>query len=328
VAAATVAAILAGAAVGAWQESQPKLYGASAQMVVQPAPETLAVAGARPDNLVFLARTYAAHFGTHPTMQSALRRAGLDISVNKGLARTAVSVSNSDATISITTTGRTKADARALNEALTQVVIDEVNTEQNDLRAQRLAPLDQQITEVQSQLGSSGAGSPERASAQQTYQTLVATRAQLLTQPSDRLAVLSPAQAASGPVSPHPARNGVLAFLVVAALAAQLIVWRATRRRRTPPAPGAGARDAQRSPANPTGVDVAPVLAPAYSTAEPAPAGESAVVRMARRAPTATRTPAATHAPGGATRKPRTATRRPPKPRTASVDGAEMTEGT
>jgi hypothetical protein len=303
--------------VVAWQQQQDKVYGASSLLVVQPAPNTLAVAGARPDNLVFLARTYAAHFGTRPTMQTALAKAGLGISTDEGLRRTSVSVSTSDATITLETTGKSKADARALNAALEQTVIDEVRAEQDALRADRLAPLNSEISDLQRQIADAPAGSPERATAQQTYQTLVASRAQTETQPSDRVAVLSPAQAKSGPVAPHPLRNGLLAFLVVAALGAQLVVWRAVRRRATPPTgtptPGYDAHRALTAPVvrEPSPDAFAGAVAPAQATA----AEDSAITRMARRpAPASTRAPRKTTAS------------RPAKPRRAAVDRAEIAE--
>ena len=312
-------AVIAGAGIGAWQEQQPKVYGASSQLVLQPAPSTLAIAGARPDNLVFLAHTYAAHFRARPTLQAAIDKSGLSITPTQALHRTSVTVSTVDSTMTVSTTGPTKADARALNEALDQVVTDEIRSEADSLRTERLAPLDTEISDLQRQIEQAPAGSIERSTAQQTYETLVASRAQTLTQPSDQVDVLSPSQAESSPVAPHPARDALITFLVVLALGAQFVVWRAVRRRSV--TSGIDALALAPTAVTPAPVTSAPVTsAPVMPVAgTPAPSApvveESAITRMARRPSSAK-----THAP----RKP--STPRTTRTRSAKVDGVEIAE--
>lgn len=226
----TAASLAIGAGVGVWQDGMDKVYGASSLMVVNPAPATLASSGARPENAVFLARNYAARLEARPVLATAVEQSGLHLTVDEADDRTSVSVSSTDATIAIRTTGPTAAAAQALNLALTRTVTAQVESEQQAVRDARLAPLDSEIASVETDLQSLAKGSPQRLAAEEQYRALVTTRADTQVEPLDRMEVLSPATSFSDPVAPHPLRSALLAFLIAAAVLAQIAVWRQHRR--------------------------------------------------------------------------------------------------
>lgn len=237
---ATVAAVVAlgaAAGVGIWQHGLDKVYSASSLLAVSPAPATVASAGTRPDNAVFLSRSYAAWLDARPALAEAAKRSRLPLTVDQTRRRAAVSVSTTDATITVTATGPSRAAAQALDQALTDTLVMRVRAEQQTLRNDRLAPVTAEIGALQAQIGRTRAGSAERVALEQQFRALLATRAQIAVAPLDQVDVLSPAAAASAPVFPHPTRTALLAFLVAAAVLAQVVVWRRSRRARLVPYP-------------------------------------------------------------------------------------------
>lgn len=236
------ASIVAGAAM-AWQSSQPPVYEATSVLAVEAAPATVATAGGRPENIIFLARTYAARAATTPVIADAIKRAKLSLDVEQVRQRAAVEVSSTDATITIATTGPTARSAENLAEAMTSALQRDVRRDQKEFRQAQVGPLRKRMKELERKFDSVAPNSPRRLFYQQEYQRLVTARAEAKLRPLDRLRVLSPPAGASEPVSPQPVRAGALAFLIAAVIGVEAVVaWRMLRR------PRAGA-DAGAAPA-------------------------------------------------------------------------------
>ena len=293
-----LAAAVAGAGVGAWQNGLDKVYGASATMQVTPAPASVVSTGVRADNMVFLAHRYAADILSRPALAAAVAASGLRISTDEAQNRTSVSVSATDATLHIDTTGPSRADATALDKAVTQVAIQRVTNDQQSLRDAQLAPLDAEIADLRTQIAQDRNGSAQWLADQQQYRTLLTDQAAAQAAPTDQLNVLSPALAHDKPIAPHPVRTGILAFLVAAAVLGQIAVWRQARRRRktTTPTPAADVYP-EPSLTRPVIANVPAQTMAAVATAPediPAVDAEMPAVRRMRRAPrrSVTATPA------------------------------------
>ena len=225
-----VAAVVAGGAVYAWQSSQEPVYASTSLLAVD-SPSSLAAAGGRPENLVFLAQTYAARTDSRPVVEEAVALSGLPITVEEALQRSDVTVSNLDATITIRTTGPTPEDANALNQALITTLDTHLREEQLLLRTQRLEPLQAEIAELEARFAALPEGSPQREAAEQQYVALVTALAEAEIEPLDRVQVLSPPNASSQPIAPKPVRAAVLAFIIAGAIAAQILVAQQVLRR-------------------------------------------------------------------------------------------------
>lgn len=286
VAAVGVAALVVGAGVGAWQQQQDKVYGATASMQVIPAPATVASTGTRPDNMVFLAHRYAAEITARPVLAQAVAQSGLSITVSQAQRRTSISVSPTDATLHVDATGPSRADARALDLALTQVATQQVSQSQQALRASQLAPLDAQVANLRTQISQDRRGYAEWLADQQQYRTLLAERVQAQSAPGDQLQVLSPTLARSAPIGPHPARSALLGFIVAAAVLGQVVLWRRMRIHRNSAAPAADPYTTE-TPRTFTRIEVpAPTASAEQSPADMAPPA----IGTALRRPPARRT--------------------------------------
>lgn len=228
---AVLASLAAGAAM-VWQSAQPQVFAATSVLAVEAAPATAATAGGRPENIVFLARTYAARATTPAVLSDAIDRAGLRLDVDELRDRMSVEVSNTDATISVTGTATRPRLARRVTGAVATALQQQVRADQQQLRRATVAPLDSRIARLERRFETLAADSPRRFALQHEYQGLIAARAEAKLRPLDRMEELSPPVVANS-VSPAPLRTGALAFLIAAVVGVEAIVaWRMLRRRR------------------------------------------------------------------------------------------------
>ena len=219
-----VGAAVAGVVVWLWQSSQDRVYESTSVLVVEPAPSTLGAAGGRPENVVFLARTYAARASAQPVLAEAITRSGLDVTEEDAAELVSVAVSNQDATITLRARGASPEEARALNLALTDSLVEHVSSEQVALRDDRLEPLREQIDALEARLSGLSPDSAERLAAEQQYQALIGSLAEAEIAPVDSVAVLSPPTEPEAPISPRPLRAALLAFLVAGVIGLQVVV--------------------------------------------------------------------------------------------------------
>ena len=213
------------------QSAQPAVYTSTALLSIEPSPSAVTTAGGRPENLVFLARTYATRVQTAPVIADAIKRSDLSLDVERVLQRSTVEVSNADATITITGKGPTAGSAREMTLALVHALRRDVRGDQVALRQSRLAPLNSRINQLERRFATLNPTAPERFAVQQEYQGLVTARAEVALRPLDRLQVLSPPTSSSDPISPRPLRAGLLAFLIAVVIGIEATVaWRMLRR--------------------------------------------------------------------------------------------------
>lgn len=227
-----VGAAVAGVIVWLWQSNQERVYESTSVLVVDAAPPTLAAAGGRPENIVFLARTYAARASAQPVLADAVSRSGLSLTEEEAAELVRVTVSNQDATMTLRARGSSPEEARALNVALTESLIEHVTEEQTALRETRLEPLREQVDALEARLPGLSQGSAERLATEQQYQALIASLAEAEIVPVDRVDVLSPATEPESPVSPRPVRAALLAALVAGVIGLQVVVGLRLLRRR------------------------------------------------------------------------------------------------
>ena len=225
-------ALIAAALVLVWQQAQPAVFSSTALLAMEPSPGTVTTAGGRPENLVFLARTYAARAQTRPVVADAIRRSELSADVDEVLRRASVEVSNADATISITGKGATPRQAHELALALVGALRRDITSDQVALRAARLAPLNRRLRSLERSFATTSPQSPRRFAVQQEYQGLLTARAEAALRPLDRVEVLSPPSSPADPESPRPLRASLLAFLVAAVIGIEASVAVPMLRRR------------------------------------------------------------------------------------------------
>jgi Mrp family chromosome partitioning ATPase len=90
--------------------------------------------------------------------------------------------------------------------------------------AQDIAPLQEQRARLQAQLEALPANSPEATSIQANITAINQVEAERRAKPSNRVNVSAAARASSTPVSPHPTRSAIIAFIIAAILAGEAIV--------------------------------------------------------------------------------------------------------
>lgn len=217
------AALFAAAAVYVWQSGRDEVYESTTLLAVD-APATLAAAGGRPENIVFLARTTAARARIGPVVEDAVGRSDLDLTPAEARQRLDVTVSNQDATISIRAQGPSGEAAQALASALAAALGDHVRAEQASVREERLSPLVARIEALEGELSELPPDSTQRAAAEREYQALVAERATVQVEPYDRLQVLSPADVPSESVSPRPRRDALIAFIIALVIGIEWLI--------------------------------------------------------------------------------------------------------
>lgn len=218
-----VVAVLAGVVTFGVQSARDGVYVSQTLLAVD-APSAMTAGGGRPDNVVFVARSYATRADITPVIDDAIERAGVDMSRLAARQATAARVSSQDGTVTIEARATDPDHAEALATALAEALQEYVRDEQLADRDERMAPLENRIAEVESEFVATPADSPRRAALEREYQALVSERAAAQVEPLDRLVLLSPAEVPTTPVSPRPARDAVIAAVLGGALAAEAII--------------------------------------------------------------------------------------------------------
>jgi capsular exopolysaccharide synthesis family protein len=176
------------------------------------------------DDTVFLASNYAELARTRPVVETAVRRSGLTISVNEAIKRTKAQASTDVGFLSVVATGPTAREAERLAQSLADALVGTVQDRQVTQLAADVAPIERQISDLQSQLQVLPTSSAQRPVLEARYQALVQAETDRQLRPSDRLTIASPARAIPGPVAPTPKRDAVLALLAAFVVNAELVV--------------------------------------------------------------------------------------------------------
>jgi len=176
------------------------------------------------DDAVFLAATYSELAGTKPLLRDAVAAAGLDISPREAEDLVDAIPAGDLGFITIDARGPTASESSGLANAVAEVLIQDVVTQQQDAIDQQLGPVRQQIQDVQAELDALPADASERASLEARYQALLQVEFERTTQPRNSVAIVSRATPPGEPYSPRPRRDAVLAFLVALVLSAEAAV--------------------------------------------------------------------------------------------------------
>ena len=203
-----VALVLAGI-VYVRSDAEPDEYRAAAVLAVTPGSTD-----AGPEAASRLARSYAVLAETRPVVALAVEQGGLRVGASA--ARDEVeSTANDDGFVEIEGDGPTPQRAEQLASAVAEALVTTVRTRQDSARQEAVAPAATELETLERQLGSRDLppDAPLRTALLARYSELTRAVTEARLRPLDRVEIVSPARAASAPVAPTPARDGLLTFL-------------------------------------------------------------------------------------------------------------------
>jgi capsular polysaccharide biosynthesis protein len=201
-----------------WSSNQTKTYQAASQVNV-----TAANTGPNPEQSALLAaRTYAQLATSTPVLQEAIRTADLPMNVNQLRGKLTVGPSSSVPLITITSKGRSTAQAIEMNAAVGNALVDKVEGDQKAELEAKLASLESELAKAREDYDNAEGADKQ---IQGTVLTnLLAQKTSLQTDDVDRLEVLGVPFARARPIRPKPARDTLLAFVLALIVNAELVV--------------------------------------------------------------------------------------------------------
>lgn len=203
-----VALVLA-ATVYARSDSRPDEYRAEADLAVT------AGRSSGPGDAGSLARSYAVLAGTRPVLAMAVESSSLQVGASA--AGEGVSAQATDnGFLRIRADGPSPRRAEQLATAVAQALVTTVKTRQEAARSDVVGPATAEMADLERQLGSRdlAADAPLRTALLARYSELARAVTEARLVPFDRVEIVSPARAASVPVSPQPAADALLTLLV------------------------------------------------------------------------------------------------------------------
>jgi len=197
-------------------------YEAKATLTVKPG--NLAGGQTEAEAATFLAQTYAKYTSINAVLAPALRNSKLNMSLADFKSHVSAAPAGDLGFLDITGTGASPKEA----EVITRFVSDQIKEYVSNIEDQRIASLVQPSRTEQEQdnqqLATSTLTPAERTQLELRVQQLDANIANALLTPVDSVAILTPALAESSPVSPRPARDAILGFLVAIVAVSELTV--------------------------------------------------------------------------------------------------------
>jgi polysaccharide biosynthesis transport protein len=215
--------VLVGGAVYAWSARKPKVYQASTLLNVSAGRADIGTVATK-DETTFLATTYAQLATAKPVLARAAQNSGLNINERTAEIRVSASESGGVGFVTIDATGPSPQAAARLANAAARALSTQVQQEENNAVQQDLAPTNQQIQSLQTQLSGLPADSAQRTDLQARYTALLQAAVTRQTQPRNRVDVISTASGSTTPISPKPIPNALLAFLAAMVVTAELAV--------------------------------------------------------------------------------------------------------
>ena len=203
-----VALVLA-AIVYVRSDAAPDEYRAAAVLAVTPGG-----ADAGPEAADRLARSSAVLAETRPVVARAVEDGQLRVGASA--ARDEVeATATEDGFVEIIGDGPSARLAEQLASAVADALVTTVRTRQEAARTETVAPAQTELDDLERQLGSRdlAADAPIRTAFLARYSELSRAVTEARLRPLDRIEVVSPARAATSPVAPMPARDGLLTFL-------------------------------------------------------------------------------------------------------------------
>ncbi|CAN5823749.1 hypothetical protein BH24ACT3_BH24ACT3_13390 [soil metagenome] len=213
--------LLVAAVIYARSTSLEEVYASDALLSVTTAQDTTADAQ---ETVLFLAATYAELSGTRPVLAATVERAELSIDVDEADDRLDAAASGDVGFITITATGPVPAHAARLADAHADALIAAVAAGEVEQREQTLAPLTEEIAEVQEELSAAPDGSPQAAGIQTQLEVLISRLAEVQSQTGSQIEVIQRATEEDAPVAPTPRRDALLALIVALIVNAELAV--------------------------------------------------------------------------------------------------------
>jgi capsular exopolysaccharide synthesis family protein len=211
--------ILIAGLVFIWSSRQPKVYQASSEVSVNAVTNGVNVqveSGLK-------ARTYAQLATSTPVLQTAIQAADLPYNVNQLRGHLTVTTASDVPLITIVSRGRSTTQAIAINKSVGDALVDKVVADQDTELRGNLEQLDAEIKRQQDIVDNAPQG-PEKQAAIQVLTNLSGKRADLQTADQDRLEVQGVPFARARPITPKPARDTLLAFVLALILNAELVV--------------------------------------------------------------------------------------------------------
>ncbi|MDQ6949062.1 MAG: hypothetical protein M3256_23075, partial [Actinomycetota bacterium] len=199
-------------AVFAWSSTRPAVYRAKAVIAVT-AGRAVSGDSVKEQDTVFLTRNYAELARTQPVLAQAVLKSGLHISPSEAGARITVVAASDVGFLTISADDSSEKAATAFAGAVADALIAATRDQQVETLRQSLEPVEEEVRQLESRLATLPAGGPEGALLEARYSALLQAATDRRLAPTDRLALVAPARADSGPVSPKPLRSAVLAFL-------------------------------------------------------------------------------------------------------------------
>ena len=197
-------------------------YQAQATLAVKPG--NLTGGQTEAEAATFLSQTYAKYTEINAVLLPALRNSKLKMSLSEFKSRVSAAPSGDLGFLDITGTGASPKEA----EIITRFVADQIKEYVTTIEDQRIASLVQPSrTEREQdlqQLASSTLTAAERTQLELRVRELDANIANALLTPVDAVTTLTPPLADSSPVSPKPARDALLGFLVALVAVSELTV--------------------------------------------------------------------------------------------------------
>ena len=198
------------------------MYQAQATLAVKPG--NLTGGQTEAEAATFLSQTYAKYTEINAVLLPALRNSKLNMSLAEFKSRVSAAPSGDLGFLDITGTGASPKEA----EIITRFVTDQIKEYVTNIEDQRIASLVQPSrTEREQdlqQLASSTLTTAERTQLELRVRELDANIANALLTPVDAVTTLTPALADLSPVSPKPARDALLGFLVAIVAVSELTV--------------------------------------------------------------------------------------------------------
>jgi Mrp family chromosome partitioning ATPase len=198
-----------------------KVYQASAELSVT-VPANSSGQTVEQTTVLFAANTFAQLGGTTPVLAEAAKRSGLGINRLEAASRTSVTASQTVGIIMVSAKGASTAEARTLDDALTESLIATVTAQQQAALRTQVQPIVAQITALKATVAKLRDNSSLLAADQSEVQTLSQELAQAQLVPNPQLAIVSPAVASNSPVSPKTDTYVLLAFITALILISEL----------------------------------------------------------------------------------------------------------
>jgi capsular polysaccharide biosynthesis protein len=224
------AAVLVALFVLAFRSLAAPVYATDATMHIV-VPADTGTAGA--DAVAFYAQTVVGLAGIDEVLSDAITQAKLPLTASEAQGRVTVTPGATSGFVSLRATGPSPHDSSALANAMTAALASRLAKDDAAAVANATASLRRQVGDLETKLAALPVTSPERTATEQRYSSLVGALTQMESQQSPELLTGGPLAAAlPSPISPTPARDAALAFLVTLIITAEgVVISRALRRR-------------------------------------------------------------------------------------------------